>query len=116
MALPKLEFKGSRFTLTEMIKSIEQKLSELRAPFTSKPPKREESGYKPAPGPREWEEVEEVTEKTSWKSELGEGEIAAKKMFPEKKTTMDSKRMHKPRVKRPKIKRGKARGKLQKNL
>lgn len=115
MALPKLEFKGSIFTLNGMMKNIEQKLGEVFAPFTSKPPKREESGYEGAPGPSEWDE-DMATEKPMMGTEFEEVEVGAKKMFPEKKTNMDSKRMHKPKVKRPKITRGKARGKLQKNL
>ncbi|MCP4646319.1 MAG: hypothetical protein GY852_01110 [bacterium] len=115
MALPKLEIKGSRFTLKGMIKELGERLGEALAPFKEKPPERDESGYRGAPGPIEWED-DVATGKPMIETGLEEVEVGAKKMFPEKKTTMDSKRMHKPKVRKPKVKRGKARGKLQKNL
>ncbi len=113
MALPKLEFKGSKFSMHALMKELGEKLDEIFAPFIPTPPKKEEPGYQGAPGPIEWEEGEVATVKPWGERELVD--VSAKKGFPEKKM-MDSKKMHNPRVRKPKIKRGKVRGKLQKNL
>ncbi len=114
MALPKMELPGGRFTLNAILRGIDEKLKVLFAPLDLKPPKKEEPEYRGSPVPSEEWEDEEVKAKPGSEFELVE--VGAKKMFPEKRSMMDPKRMPKPKVKRPEIRKARARGKLQKNL